>query len=333
MRSTGSHAKEMIFMAEERGHRGPTADQLRGMAMFEGLSEDALEVAAKKLYPRHFTRGELILAEGSLGDVMYLVQAGEVQIGSAVGLERETLAILGPGAHFGEVALLENGRQYAWVRAHTDVELWVLYKPDFDDLLARYPTLYANFSKSISQRLAEADQVIDEGTASNTLSMGELVKESWREQGHAGYLAMLRVLLGLLFITTAFENLHKGLYGEGFQPFVESWATGNPVGVYRAFLETVVIPNWQIFATVQLIVEPIVMGLFLAIGLFTPISAFVAAFFMGNLFLASLGKEWPWTYLVILGVLVTIIAGRAGRYFGVDQMLAERFPNPRLPLW
>ncbi len=147
------------------------------------------------------------------------------------------------------------------------------------------------------------------------------------------YLAGLRMLVGLLFISTAFENLHKGLYGQGFQPFVESWANGNPIGVYRAFLESVVIPNWQFFATTQLVVEPIVMGLFLLIGLFTRASAFIAAFFIANLFLASLGKEWPWTYLVILGVLVVLILSAAGRCLGVDQMLAERNPAPRVPLW
>ncbi|MFQ5857407.1 MAG: cyclic nucleotide-binding domain-containing protein [Anaerolineae bacterium] len=321
-------------MEEERKSLGLTWDQLREMAMLEGLSEDALEIVAGKLYPRHFPEGDLIFAEGSLGDVMYLIRAGEVKIGSDVGLERETLAILRPGEHFGEVALLESGRQYAWARAHTDADLWVVYKPDFDDLLDRYPAIYANLSKSISQRLAEADQEISKGSASPAaFSVGEFVRKSWCVHAHARYLAMLRILLGLLFITTAFENLNKGLYGEGFQSFVESWAAGNPVGFYRAFLEVVVIPNWQIFATVQLILEPIVMGLFLAIGLFTPPSAFVAAFFIGNLFLASLGKEWPWTYLVILGVLAAMIAGRAGRCLGVDQMLAERYPNLRIPLW
>ncbi|RME47528.1 MAG: DoxX family membrane protein [Chloroflexi bacterium] len=312
----------------------PTPDQLKKMAMLEGLSDEDLNVAANKLYPRHFSAGDLIFTEGSLGDVMYLIEAGRVRLGSDVGLERDTLGVLGPGEHFGEMALLENGRQYAWARADTDVDTWVLYKPDFDDLLARYPPLHANLSKSLSRRLAEADQEVSDGLRSGTgLPIRDFVRESWHVYTDAGYLAMLRMLLGVVFISTAFDNLHKGLYGPGFQSFVESWAVGNPIAFYRTFLEGVVIPNWQIFASVQLIVEPIVMGLFLLIGLFTRASAFVAAFFIANLFLASLGKEWPWTYLVILGVLVALILSRAGRCLGVDQMLAERYPNPRIPLW
>ncbi|MFQ5342227.1 MAG: cyclic nucleotide-binding domain-containing protein [Anaerolineae bacterium] len=321
-------------MKEQAGGRGPTQDQLKKMEMLEGLREDALEVVITKLYPRHFSEGEQIFAEGSLGDVMYLIEAGNVRLGSDVGLERETLAILEPGEHFGEQALLEDGRQYAWARADTEVDVWVLYKPDFDALLARFPPIYANISKSLSKRLAEADEVMETGPATpEPVSAAEYLKKSWHTYTDAGYLAMLRMLLGLVFITTAFDNLHKGLYGPGFQAFVEGWATGNPIGLYHTFLESVVIPNWQVFSTVQLIVEPIVMGLFLLIGLFTRASAFVAAFFVANLFMASLGKEWPWTYLVILGVLLALIFSRAGRCLGVDQMLAERYPSPRIPLW
>lgn len=312
----------------------PAPEQLTNMAMLKGLSESVIEDIAENLYPRYFSQGELIYAEGTTGDVMYLIEAGQVRIGSEVGLERETLAVLEPGEHFGETALVEDTRHYAWARAQTDVELWALYKPDFDRLLTTHPGIYANISKSISRRLSETDQPAStESESQDAFSLLDIIRANWNAPSEAGYIAMLRILLGALFITTAFENLQKGLYGEGFQSFVQSWATGNPIGPYREFLQSVVIPNWEVFATVQLILEPVVMGAFLMIGLFTPVSAFVAAFFIGNLFLASLGKEWPWTYLVILGVLIALIASRAGRYFGVDQMLADRFPDPPLPIW
>ncbi len=321
-------------MESQRENRDPTPDQIKKMAMFEGIPADAWEEVAEDLYPRHFSEGDLIFAEDSLGEAMYLIEAGEVRLGSDVGLQRETLAILGPGEHFGETGLVEDSRHYAWARAHTDVDAWVLYRPDFEHLVATYPAIYANLSKSINRRLSEADRTVEESSAVPTaFSVQAFLRKTWQAHAPAGYLVLLRILLGALFITTAFENLQKGLYGEGFQSFVESWAAGNPIGPYRSFLQSLVIPNWEIFATVQLILEPTVMGVFLLIGLFTPLSALVAAFFMSNLFLASLGKEWPWTYLVILGVLIALMASRAGRYLGVDQMLAERFPNPRIPLW
>lgn len=190
-----------------------------------------------------------------------------------------------------------------------------------------------NPSRSPSQDLAKMDRDVESGRSESGPTLIAYIRESWYAHAHAGYLASLRILVGALFLTTAIENLQKGLYGAGFRAFVQSWATGNPIDPYRRFLEYVVIPNWQAFSTVQLIVEPVVMGLFLMIGLFTRASASVAAFFIANLFLASLGREWPWTYLVILGVLVTLIFSRAGRYFGIDQFLAERYPDPPVPLW
>jgi uncharacterized membrane protein YphA (DoxX/SURF4 family) len=180
---------------------------------------------------------------------------------------------------------------------------------------------------------AKADRDVQSDKSESSSTVIGYIRESWYARSHAGYLASLRILMGALFVTTAFENLQKGLYGAGFRTFVQSWATGNPIGPYRHFLEDVVIPNWQAFSTVQLIVEPIVMGAFLMIGLFTRASASIAAFFIANLFLASFGQEWPWTYLVVLGVLVTLIFSRAGRSLGVDQFLAKRYPDPPLPLW
>jgi uncharacterized membrane protein YphA (DoxX/SURF4 family) len=75
--------------------------------------------------------------------------------------------------------------------------------------------------------------------------------------------------------------------------------------------------------------------LFLIIGLFTPISAAIAWFFVVNLFLASFGTgEWPWTYVIMAGVLAVIALTRSGRSYGLDALLASRRGEPRIPyLW
>jgi uncharacterized membrane protein YphA (DoxX/SURF4 family) len=149
------------------------------------------------------------------------------------------------------------------------------------------------------------------------------------------WMAVLRVMMGLVFLTTWFSNLSKGLYGDGFLPFIQGWANGTDFRFYAAFLNGVVIPNIEILRVVQVVTEGLIMGLFLILGLFTPLSAAVAWLFVVNLFLASYGTgEWPWTY-VMMGIVLAVIAlTRAGRSFGLDAWLLEKRGEPPLPyLW
>ena len=146
--------------------------------------------------------------------------------------------------------------------------------------------------------------------------------------------ALLRAFMGLVFIVTWASNLSKGLYGDGFVPFVQEWAQGTSVTFYGDLLEKVVIPNADFFRYFQLVTESLVMGVFLFVGFLTPVSALVAGGFTLNLLLASFGTgEWPGTYLIMLAVLAVVGVAQAGRVLGVDGLFARRNPSPRLPVY
>ena len=149
------------------------------------------------------------------------------------------------------------------------------------------------------------------------------------------WIVILRVMMGLVFLTTWINNLLKGLYGDGFLPFIQSWADGTEFRWYATFLYNVIIPNLDILRVFQVVIEGLVMGLFLIIGLFTPISAAIAWFFVVNLFLASFGTgEWPWTYIIMGVVLAVTALTRSGRRYGLDAWLVSRRGEPRIPyLW
>jgi uncharacterized membrane protein YphA (DoxX/SURF4 family) len=162
----------------------------------------------------------------------------------------------------------------------------------------------------------------------NTLARQHTVSVSW--------IGLLRVMMGLVFLTTWFSNLSKGLYGEGYVPFIQSWADGTSFRWYADFLYNIVIPNAELFRVVQIVIEGLFMGLFLTIGLLTPLSAAIGWFFVVNLFLASFGTgEWPWTYIIMGVVLAVIAVTRAGRcFFGVDMWLVRKWGEPPIPyLW
>ena len=77
-----------------------------------------------------------------------------------------------------------------------------------------------------------------------------------------------------------------------------------------------------------------VFGLFLVLGLFTPVSALLAALFQLNLLVATSGTgEWPGTYIIMFVLLLAISLSQAGRTLGLDALLARRNPHPRLPVY
>jgi CRP-like cAMP-binding protein len=131
---------------------------LRRMSLLVGLSSKQLEDVSARLRPVKYRSGEIILTEGTPGDVMYLIEWGRVEVLSQTDGHSRVLAILGEGDFFGEMALLTGSPRSATVRAVTDVDLLALHQPDFDELVLKYPTLAVTLGRVLSQRLNRADE-------------------------------------------------------------------------------------------------------------------------------------------------------------------------------
>ncbi|MBI3760539.1 MAG: DoxX family membrane protein [Chloroflexi bacterium] len=149
------------------------------------------------------------------------------------------------------------------------------------------------------------------------------------------WISLLRLMLGVLFLTTWYSNLQKGFYtADGLLNFFTNVfpQANNPLTWYAAFINNVILPIRGFFSVFQLLTE-LLMGLALLAGAFTPLVSLVAAVFILNTFLATYGVDWPWSYLTILGILGVCFFTRAGRSLGADALLLKRFGERRLPLW
>jgi NADH dehydrogenase len=148
---------------------------------------------------------------------------------------------------------------------------------------------------------------------------------------------LLRVVLGIIFIVTWWENLNKGLYqADNFAGFIRGLAEGHPLTWYGSFLTGVIAPNAAIFSTFQLITE-LGMGIAFILGLFTPLAGLGATFFFLNLLLSYLNPntgEWIWTYVLLVTVALAVALARSGRALGVDGILLKnRGKPPFFLLW
>jgi CRP-like cAMP-binding protein len=133
-------------------------ERLTTMPLFADLSEDVLWAVSERLLLRHVPAGEFVFTEGSPGDALYLIDAGQVEIVPSVHAVSTVLARLGTDEFLGEMALLTGKPRASAARAATHTNLWVLYRSDFDDLVNRHPSISLALSKALSERLAEMDR-------------------------------------------------------------------------------------------------------------------------------------------------------------------------------
>jgi len=127
---------------------------LEDLDLFKQLKPETLEDIRRQLRTRKLTKGELLFSPGDTSDSMYVVDKGRIRIWtvSAAGAE-VTLNVLGPGAVFGEIGLLDRSERTAGASALDAVELSAIQRGMFDSALDRDPQLARNVIAFLCERL------------------------------------------------------------------------------------------------------------------------------------------------------------------------------------
>jgi CRP-like cAMP-binding protein len=137
-------------------------DLLGRIKFFSGLSEAYLKRIADLGAEEELSGGSVIFEEGAPGDKFYLILDGAVRISRMVpGMGEEALAVLRPGAYFGEMALIDEFPRSAHAIVHEKCRLFVIRKEDLEDLLfvdrdLAYQLLW-KFVRTLSARLRETN--------------------------------------------------------------------------------------------------------------------------------------------------------------------------------
>ena len=104
--------------------------------------------------PQHYAAGEKIIEEGAAGDSLFLVDRGEVRVLRRLGGTPREIARLGEGECFGEMAMLTGQQRTATVVAGTDVDVFMIDKAGFQDILAANPDMAVDISALLAKRRA-----------------------------------------------------------------------------------------------------------------------------------------------------------------------------------
>ena len=107
---------------------------------------------------KKYPDGVVIVTQGSSGDCLYVIQAGQVEVYQEVHGVRERLAVLGEGDFFGEVPLLERKARSATVRVIGEARVLMVDRRNFARRVHEDPSLAYRVMEAMSheiRRLAE----------------------------------------------------------------------------------------------------------------------------------------------------------------------------------
>jgi CRP-like cAMP-binding protein len=97
--------------------------------------------------------GRVLITEGEFGHEAFLLVTGSV----SVTRDGEEVATLGPGAVFGEMALVDRAPRNATVTATSDATVLVIGKREFTGLLDEAPDFRASIMAALADRVRRTD--------------------------------------------------------------------------------------------------------------------------------------------------------------------------------
>jgi len=127
---------------------------LQRVPFFADMDRRQTEQIARLLKQRHFAKGETVIREGSGAAAFFIIDAGE----AAVSSKGVPLNTLGPGDHFGEIALIDGGPRSATVVAATDLVCYGLTFWEFRPLIERNGAIAWKLLQALAKRLRAAEQ-------------------------------------------------------------------------------------------------------------------------------------------------------------------------------
>jgi CRP-like cAMP-binding protein len=127
-------------------------EALRDVPLFAELDEQDLEQLSRQLHERRFPEGSDVTVEGAGGAGFFVIAEGNAEV--MVGGEHR--ATLGPGDHFGEIALIDAGIRSASIVAATDLLCYGLTPWEFRPFVEEHPQVAWALLQVLARRARES---------------------------------------------------------------------------------------------------------------------------------------------------------------------------------
>lgn len=175
--------------------------KLKGLGIFKNFSDSMLEQFVSFFKQTEYDAGETIFEEENKGDTLLIIVFGEVVIEKCIDRENEefkTLAILGKGDFFGEMAVLGGQARFAQARAAKETVLYAITRAELIKFIKEHPEAGVNIFTEIVRVTLERLQ----HTSSELTMLYDMTKLLMKEHKSAP-----------VFISNTVEEISKQLKG------------------------------------------------------------------------------------------------------------------------
>ena len=146
--------EEVPLLAEPKAYSEAARKALTATPLFASLSGGALESMIDRLALVDLVEGDVLFRQGDAGTTLYVVVDGEVAVVSE-GPPRIEVSRLGPGAFFGEVALVTEQPRSATIEATTTTQLLAIDRDVIATLVADHAEVLPVILRFLRERLVD----------------------------------------------------------------------------------------------------------------------------------------------------------------------------------
>jgi CRP/FNR family cyclic AMP-dependent transcriptional regulator len=185
-----------------------TPDAIRNVPLFGSLDDRAAQKLCDMLETVDCRTDQKLFSAGDAGNAMYLIETGEIKI-SVTGSDGQeiTVAELGPGDFFGEMAMLDGQARSANATAVESARLASLSRKHFMSFMESNSEVALEMLSALAQRLRQTDELLQRRVARNvneeeaaTLTFGDRAADAIAEFGGSWKFIIASLLLFVLWV-------------------------------------------------------------------------------------------------------------------------------------
>ncbi len=158
-------------------------DFLKKFELFKGLNDEELTWLLSHFQVEDFEAGKIIVVEGSAPQGFYIIVEGQVEVWKDYGTPlQDAIAIRGPGASFGEMALIDDLPRSATVIAKTNVRVLSQTKQEFNRALKERGTLALVILRSFSSMVRQSNDTFINGLRERNEKLAQAYEDLQKAQ-------------------------------------------------------------------------------------------------------------------------------------------------------
>lgn len=147
---------------------------LKTVPFFNELSNWQLKKVSEIVFERVYEPDELIFEQGQPGAALFLIVSGQVSVEIFKHGEATSLAMLEPGAFFGEMALLDEAPRSASARSVGQTKTLALYRNDLNRLINSDPStschIYRALARIVGDRLRSTNSLVQRDSSTSEIA-------------------------------------------------------------------------------------------------------------------------------------------------------------------